>query len=537
MDCIKVRNLLEAYFESALESAEALVVKRHITSCPDCQKELQEIQTTVGLIEALPYKERALLISETIGVNRRRKPFWWIQHRFVSMALAAGILCAIVLYLMITPADRVKPTLPDTSSVEKPVLVARGLKAVSGYTGDFLVKLKGTESWNKLPAETYLIWGDSVKTGGKQKTYLKFSSGLEINLKEMTVLALKEKTPDSFFLESGSISVQTSASESEIQIDTPAGNIKPMGTKSTRFLVELKPGEEITQPSAMTGYATAILAVSVFEGGLRLETVYGNKEIKSGETIVMNPQEEQKKQAEETLRVKTAAILDDIVKALVTGQCYAKELILISQIGKPAIPILSETLITWDAKVVKPSLARIEELKGLPAGELQKLIKYEGYLMENKELIAAVGEEYLNNLVALVEGQASIENTLAGIMVEADMPVLFNAYYIYDSFFKLAQKGDYKKAERCLSNNFQMVIKGEISSEAASAQVIYARLVQEQVGKNAVFYLDSQDQRFHQCFYAADKKPPHTPNNDWDCQVILAREGKRVWKIEKIEFK
>lgn len=53
MQCDEIREMLSAYIDEALEPAEMTRVANHIGTCSSCQKELQELQETVKLLQSM----------------------------------------------------------------------------------------------------------------------------------------------------------------------------------------------------------------------------------------------------------------------------------------------------------------------------------------------------------------------------------------------------------------------------------------------------------------------------------------------------
>ena len=53
MNCLEVKKNLSLYLENALRPIEAQVVKEHLASCPSCQQELNALQKSWELLNAL----------------------------------------------------------------------------------------------------------------------------------------------------------------------------------------------------------------------------------------------------------------------------------------------------------------------------------------------------------------------------------------------------------------------------------------------------------------------------------------------------
>ncbi|UKI36211.1 MAG: zf-HC2 domain-containing protein [Clostridiales bacterium] len=55
MDCKKAKNLMSAYVDGMLESAEKSAFEAHIHTCKDCERELELLKSTLNLLADAKY--------------------------------------------------------------------------------------------------------------------------------------------------------------------------------------------------------------------------------------------------------------------------------------------------------------------------------------------------------------------------------------------------------------------------------------------------------------------------------------------------
>src|SRR5215471_20392226 len=110
MNCQECRDYIDPYFDSELDTGNAIRVKQHLRDCPECRERLQSREALRGLLgspalnfeisetlrEKLTSRFRPLATSvRERSVRRFTAP--WI---FVPLALAAGITLLFGLVLL-----------------------------------------------------------------------------------------------------------------------------------------------------------------------------------------------------------------------------------------------------------------------------------------------------------------------------------------------------------------------------------------------------------------------------------------------------
>ena len=101
MDCKKAKNLMSAYVDGMLESAEKSAFETHIHTCKDCERELELLKTTLNLLadakysapENFTYEVREKLKS---AVPEKRRTFARFG-KFSACAAAFVILAAVAI--------------------------------------------------------------------------------------------------------------------------------------------------------------------------------------------------------------------------------------------------------------------------------------------------------------------------------------------------------------------------------------------------------------------------------------------------------
>ena len=99
MDCKKAKNLMSAYVDGMLESAEKSAFEAHIHTCKDCERELELLKSTLNLLadakysapENFTYEVREKLKS---AVPEKRRTFARFG-KFSACAAAFVILAAV----------------------------------------------------------------------------------------------------------------------------------------------------------------------------------------------------------------------------------------------------------------------------------------------------------------------------------------------------------------------------------------------------------------------------------------------------------
>lgn len=101
MDCKKAKNLMSAYVDGMLESAEKSAFEAHIHTCKDCERELELLKSTLNLLadakysapENFTYEVREKLKS---AVPEKRRTFACFG-KFSACAAAFVILAAVAI--------------------------------------------------------------------------------------------------------------------------------------------------------------------------------------------------------------------------------------------------------------------------------------------------------------------------------------------------------------------------------------------------------------------------------------------------------
>jgi len=128
MECKKVRDRLSSFLEDALDPLEEKAVREHLTSCSDCQKDLQQFDKTIRWLHSL--KEVEVPNGFLIGIykkmeeRKRKVPFSPFPLKLPIQAVAMVAIVFLVLYfskIMPVETPRQKAAEHSKPSVSAPL--------------------------------------------------------------------------------------------------------------------------------------------------------------------------------------------------------------------------------------------------------------------------------------------------------------------------------------------------------------------------------------------------------------------------------
>jgi len=103
MECEKVRDRFSSLLENALDPLEEKAVREHLTSCSDCQKDLQQFEKTIRWLHSVKDVELpdGFLdeINKKMEERKRKTPFLSISLKLPVQAVAMVAIVFLVLYL------------------------------------------------------------------------------------------------------------------------------------------------------------------------------------------------------------------------------------------------------------------------------------------------------------------------------------------------------------------------------------------------------------------------------------------------------
>jgi hypothetical protein len=103
MECERVRDRFSSFLENELNPLEERIVKEHLASCPDCQKDLQEFDKTIRWLHSVKEVKVPdgflIEIYKKMEERKRKIPFFSIPLRLPVQAVAMVAIVFLVLYL------------------------------------------------------------------------------------------------------------------------------------------------------------------------------------------------------------------------------------------------------------------------------------------------------------------------------------------------------------------------------------------------------------------------------------------------------
>lgn len=134
MNCRRVISLMSAYVDGELTGTEMLEIRRHLSSCPECEAEHQSIALTKQMIARLatvaPRQEFAASIlsrlheTEVPAYQRALNVLSRFAHRRLSPVAAALAASGVALVLLSAGGMDVVQTPPQAPVAAAPTMVA-----------------------------------------------------------------------------------------------------------------------------------------------------------------------------------------------------------------------------------------------------------------------------------------------------------------------------------------------------------------------------------------------------------------------------
>ncbi|MBI4051889.1 MAG: zf-HC2 domain-containing protein [Elusimicrobia bacterium] len=108
-----VKELLSPYIDHELSAEQSRAVETHITNCPDCRRDLEEMLSVVGKIKELPQESLPVGFMERLEWKReslRSKYNWWFFLPFQVKITALAMTGVLVTVLVVERTKERKPS-------------------------------------------------------------------------------------------------------------------------------------------------------------------------------------------------------------------------------------------------------------------------------------------------------------------------------------------------------------------------------------------------------------------------------------------
>lgn len=165
VSCSDVRRDLSAFIDRRLDSETRTAFNRHISACPECERELITLEATVSLLRRLPEEAplQPFSVAATLPVHGRRAVVW------LGMATAA-----VSLLLVLAFSADITNVFQTRQQVQEEPYDVIGQRSTSG--------LPGTDESDEVSAESgwvrpsvYGLLGATAVLGGA--TYVLWRRG------------------------------------------------------------------------------------------------------------------------------------------------------------------------------------------------------------------------------------------------------------------------------------------------------------------------------------------------------------------------
>lgn len=154
MDCQDCNHLLALYMDESLTVQERAEIKRHLSECANCRKELELLNRTVEMVSQLPGVdapfgfENRVMARLNAGSGNEKSWFFWRTFSLSTVAAAAMVLVTLVVYRPIqTRLEMPSAPAPGNS------IVAESAKAASAPAAAVAGKPAKAERVDALPEE------------------------------------------------------------------------------------------------------------------------------------------------------------------------------------------------------------------------------------------------------------------------------------------------------------------------------------------------------------------------------------------------
>jgi len=154
MDCQDCNHLLALYMDESLTVQERAEIKRHLSECANCRKELELLNRTVEMVSQLPGVEAPFGFENRVmarlkaGSGNEKSWYFWRTFSLSTVAAAAMVLVTLVVYRPI----QTRLEMPSASAPGNSV-VAESAKASSAPAAAVAGKPAKAERVDAQPEE------------------------------------------------------------------------------------------------------------------------------------------------------------------------------------------------------------------------------------------------------------------------------------------------------------------------------------------------------------------------------------------------
>jgi len=245
MKCPFKEKTLSEFVDGVLTEERRLFVEKHLDECEVCRKKVDSYKGVTLMLESVPQVKE----SDDFDFVFNQKLDAAIEAQESSESVFERVFSGIRDFV-----DSVQMPLPRVPVLVKTAvtflfmfgafftgiyLTESATPGVSGMQGEVYILRRKTDLWQKMPSDTVIRAGDSLRTGVSSEVNIVLASKYHVRLKQNTVIKVAKLTPKNrkgflrMNLSSGNILVDINKGfkGSKFRVYTPDAEIQALGTK------------------------------------------------------------------------------------------------------------------------------------------------------------------------------------------------------------------------------------------------------------------------------------------------------------------
>lgn len=149
---------LQAFVEESLDTADAALVRSHLTGCPRCRVEVEDLRSLFALLSSLPHHVPTAGFADRVmsRVRVRRPWFAWVEEWLARLAPRTTRGWAVASAMVALPAVALAGLTWWVMS--RPGVTPYGLWLISTDYAGRGIQAAWTWAWSNLAGSTLAVW-------------------------------------------------------------------------------------------------------------------------------------------------------------------------------------------------------------------------------------------------------------------------------------------------------------------------------------------------------------------------------------------